>query len=133
AGQLDNLDMSSQIHRDKMTGIRRRVAMSHDRIGLEGAWSAIVQIIQGGINPRERELPQEDQREGQHHANAQCEDGAFSRGACARWRTAGSMCLLVRLPPCRARGLNDNQGFDLCVWAEWSMTDRATWEGLWYV
>jgi hypothetical protein len=84
--------------------------VTHDRVGLIGAWPTVVQIIQRDIDPRKQELPQEDEREGQHHAYTQCEDGSFSRGTCARWWTTSGMRLIVRLASCRTRGLDDDEG-----------------------
>jgi len=50
-GELDYLDTTIQVERDKMTGCASCLIMPDEGVYLEGAWATIVEIIPGGAPP----------------------------------------------------------------------------------
>ena len=78
AGELDDLNVPTQVHHEKMARVDSGVTMTDDGIGLIRAWPTVVQIIQTGMNPREQQLPQEYQDEGDEHPRSQREEFSAS-------------------------------------------------------
>jgi hypothetical protein len=50
-GELDHLDTTMQVERNKMTGCAPCLIMPDEGVYLEGAWATILEIVQGRAPP----------------------------------------------------------------------------------
>ena len=69
ARPFENFDLPVEIDREKMRkGLCRFVA--HNRIDLRGPRSTVVDIVPGSTEPSYKELPKQDRKNGNDHANS---------------------------------------------------------------
>src|SRR6266700_6258523 len=97
-----------EIHKDKVRRIARTIAMSHYCIHLEGAWSAIVQVVLVGVPPGTEHAEAHDQNDSDDHTN-ECRDQgkAFSRLHVASRCNGIRRCPMCRLSMSAGAPLNE--------------------------
>jgi len=66
--EFDDLNTTLQIEGNEVAGLCSRL-VANERIGLEGARSAIVQIIGSRANPADQGLPERDEHDSYNHTD----------------------------------------------------------------
>jgi len=68
--KFDHLDLTTEIEREKVTGMSNAIILSHNSVNLIRSWSPIAQIIHRRPDPSNQELTEKDQQNSKDHADA---------------------------------------------------------------